>query len=478
MNETANVHEEAGGGGSLLNHLPTIFWQRRWLVIIPFVLLSAAGIAAAYMLPAVYRSSATLLVESQDLPSSVVQLPEESYINQRIAKIRAQALSRGNLIELIQQNNLYAAQRQSKPLSTVIETMRENTAIEAVAANIGGDSNNTIAFSMSFQYHEAQPAQLVVQELVRRFLDLDSSQTSEQAESTVEFLDTQANELQRQIVGIEQQITAFKRQNGALLTGGGFPVMVSTGSYDTQISALRRDNALLARQSSPSTRDPALAAAEAQLETARTLYSDNHPDVKMLERRLEVVRRTAGSAATSSGPDPMIASQIEANIAQIAALERARDTDVAQAAAARGAQAQGPVMLERIAQLESRADTLRTQHRTVAQNLMTARTAARMKEEQRGERLALIEAPVVADRPIWPNRPLIMLGGIAGGLLAGLVLALAVELVLRPIRGPGEIERLTGAAPLGVIPMFQDQKSRRRGRRLSWRGVTPWRRAA
>ena len=59
--------ESGGGGGWLINHLPTILWQRRMYVIVPFVLLFLIGLVTAFTLPTLYRSSATLLVESQDL---------------------------------------------------------------------------------------------------------------------------------------------------------------------------------------------------------------------------------------------------------------------------------------------------------------------------------------------------------------------------------------------------------------------------
>ena len=45
----------------MINHLPTILWQRRYYVLAPFVALSAAGLLAAFLLPTIYRSAATLL---------------------------------------------------------------------------------------------------------------------------------------------------------------------------------------------------------------------------------------------------------------------------------------------------------------------------------------------------------------------------------------------------------------------------------
>lgn len=68
--------DSGGGGGAwLINHLPAILWHRRYYVIIPAVLLFVAGIVTAYSLPTMYRSTATMLVESQDLQTNIVDAP-------------------------------------------------------------------------------------------------------------------------------------------------------------------------------------------------------------------------------------------------------------------------------------------------------------------------------------------------------------------------------------------------------------------
>src|SRR5438874_283883 len=93
------------------------------------------------------RSTATLLVQSQDLPTTIVDSPTTSAVEQRIARIREQVLSRGDLIQLIEQNDLYSDERRSKPLSKVIEKMRHATTVGALSSDIGqqsGTQNNTI----------------------------------------------------------------------------------------------------------------------------------------------------------------------------------------------------------------------------------------------------------------------------------------------------------------------------------------------
>src|SRR3546814_9883943 len=73
------------------------------------------------------------------------------------------------------------------------------------------------------------------------------------------------------------------------------------------------------------------------------------------------------------------------------------------------------------------------------------------------ERLSVVEPPVIPDQPNWPNRPLIAAIGVLGGLGVGMLLALAVELFLRPIRDPAALKGLLGAPPLGIIPVIEGQ---------------------
>ena len=182
---------DGGGGGWLINHIPTILWHRRIYVIVSFVLLFLVGIITAYTLPTIYRSSATMLVESQDLPTDIVQAPGTGEIEQRIAKIREQVLSRGDLISLIEQNDLYASERQSQPMSVVVNTMRSSTTVGALAGDIGSGApgkSNVIAIKMDFDYPDPGKAQAVMQAYVTQFMRMNSDAIEDQANLSVRFL--------------------------------------------------------------------------------------------------------------------------------------------------------------------------------------------------------------------------------------------------------------------------------------------------
>jgi succinoglycan biosynthesis transport protein ExoP len=456
MMESQEIERGGGGFGWVINHMPTILWQRKWYVIVLFSIAALASIIAAYSLPTLYRSTATLLIESQELPKGLVDAPATGEIAQRIAKIRERVLSRGDLIALIEQYDLYASERRSKPLSEILDKMRKATSVAALEGDVGTPTpgaDNLVAIKMSFDYPDPTKAQEVLQSYVSSFLRMDSDTVADQASLSVRFLQDQARTIQGQVQQVESQITDLKSRNGsALAMSGG--TMIDTGSYSSQIFALESQNRqLLAESKKPAGRNQQIAEAEAALSAAQAIYANTHPDVIAARERLKALRQsvpdTAGPADNSAAME-----QIRANNEAIAQLRGQRDAAVARASTAMAGQARAPVIQEQASQLESRANALRQQYNDVATSLMKAQASSRMAGEQRAERLSLVEPPSLPDSPNWPNRPLLMAAGAAAGLALGLLLALLVELLRRPLRSPVQIESI-GFPVLGIVPVYE-----------------------
>jgi succinoglycan biosynthesis transport protein ExoP len=460
--ETIDRVEGPGGSAWMLNHLPRILWQRRVHVVRAFLLVLVAGIVAAYSLPTLYRSTATLLVQSQELPSEIVEAPGAGQIEERIAKIRERVLSRGDLISLIEQNDLYHDERRSNPMSYVVDKMRRATTIGSLAGDIGqtgSSKNDVIAVTMSFDYPEPEKAQAVLQSYVTSFLKLDSNNAEDQANLTLSFLQDQAGKLQAQIDSVERQMTDLKARNGAALANVGVPSLMDTGSYTAQITNLENQNRqLLAASRSPQA-DTQLAQAEAALAAAQATYSDSHPDVVQARARVEALKRMGANSGTD--PNASIQEQIKGNNAAIASLTAARQSLVSRTNAAMAGQARAPAILEQAMQLENRASALRDQYKTVSTDLLKAQNSSRMTNEQRAERLSLVEPPNLPDTPHWPNRPLMIGGAAVAGLALGLLLALALELLLRPLRSTDQVEAL-GYPLLGAVPLLHSDRPKKR----------------
>jgi uncharacterized protein involved in exopolysaccharide biosynthesis len=447
----------AGGGVWLLNHLPTILWQRRIYILVPFLVVLFGSAIAAYTLPTYYRSNATLLVRSAELPAAIADAPGAD-IEERIAKIREQVLSRGDLIRLIEQDDLYPEDRRSNSMSYVVDKMRRATTVGALASDIGQTGttkDNTIALSLSFDYPDPGKAQAVMQEYVNQFLRKDSDESQDQADVAVRFLQDEAAKLQTQIQDIESRVTALKAQNGAALAGGSMPLVMDTGSYTAQIADLENQNRQLLAQTEHSDNSE-LAQAEAALAKAQAVFSDNHPDVIQARERVRELRQ----AAAKADPNSSIQQQVQANNTAIASLKQSRDAAIAKENAAFAGQARAPAILEQASQLENQANALRDQYKQVADNLLKAEASARLADEQRGERLSLVDPANFPDHPQWPNRPLLIAAGAAAGIVLGIFLALGIELLNQPLRSPGQIEGM-GLPVLGLVPIFQSPPHKR-----------------
>lgn len=455
---------------SLIAQIPAIISQRRWWLIVPAVLLFAAGGAAAFIIPPLYTSSATLLVEQADVPIDPNATGGTELVDQRLAKIREQLLSRRDLLQLMDRFGLYEEERRDSPLSEAVEKFRKSISVSPVSAEFqqgAGGRSALIAFSIGNSYRDPVKAQNVTQALVDRVIQLDASTSSEQATASVRFLTQQSDDLKTQVSTLESQISGIKARNGIVLSNmSGAAMPMGGGGYDAQIAMLQRDNANLSNQrdlvKTSATRDPLVSNAEAQLSAVRSVYAESHPDVIFAKQRLAEAKKLADQNVNKV-PVDTLAQQIQFNNSQIAALQAAKSSDAGRASQIVAAQSRAPAVMEQAAQLQQKLDGINAQYQQVSQRLMNAQAAARATSEQRGDRLVVIDAPNQPDTPSWPNRPLFVAGGAAAGLGLGLALVILLELFLRPIRGADALAQLSGRAPLGVVPNV-DAGGRKPGR--------------
>lgn len=474
MQSYYDAPDEGGGGGdaSWLGHLPNVILQRKWLFIVPALLGLLAGVAAAFLLPVKYDSHAVLLVEAPLLPDDVAtDTSGTELVDQRMARIRQQVLSRPQLIELIRRNNLYQSELQTGSLSDVIDEMRNSISIDPITADIQtsrSGQRSTIAFSLSFHYSDPVKVQAVAQALTDQVLSIDSTKSAEQATNTVQFLSDQADNLLAGINGLQQQISQITASNGLALSGGATTFMTggSSASLDAQIASLQQANsqlnAQLAAQGTADTRDPIVQQAESALAIARATYSDSHPDVIQARQRLAQAKALA-KKNQSNAPLNTINAQITFNNKQISMLQAAKSQDAARTSQVLAAQATAPAVREKVSQLQQKLDLLNAQYQRASTQLLAARAGKKADDENQGERLSMVDPPVIPQEPVSPNRPKLIGLGTFGGLALGLALIVGLEFLYRPIRTPGAVTDATGQAPLVVIPVITAKDERKGG---------------
>ena len=74
-----------------------IVWRHRWLLIMPFVIISIGAVVYSRTLPDIYRASTSVLVEAPKVPEAYVQSTVSTRVQERLRTITQQITSRTRL---------------------------------------------------------------------------------------------------------------------------------------------------------------------------------------------------------------------------------------------------------------------------------------------------------------------------------------------------------------------------------------------
>ncbi|HUP06235.1 MAG TPA: Wzz/FepE/Etk N-terminal domain-containing protein, partial [Caldimonas sp.] len=101
LQEAPVAYDPSAEGGKSLRELVDVLRRRRLLIASVAAGLFAIAVAVAFALPAVYRSSATILIKEQEIPQEFVRSTVTSFADERIQVISQQIMTRATLLELV-----------------------------------------------------------------------------------------------------------------------------------------------------------------------------------------------------------------------------------------------------------------------------------------------------------------------------------------------------------------------------------------
>ncbi|MBI3802957.1 MAG: lipopolysaccharide biosynthesis protein [Nitrospirae bacterium] len=294
------------------------FQRRRKQMLIPFLSLFVLGAIVTFSLPAVYRSTATILIEEQEVPADLVRSTVTSYADQRIETIKHQVMSRANLLKIIDEDGLYPKMRKKKTTEALLKRFADDINVEVINAEVvdrrtGQQTHATIAFTLSYDGETPELAQKVSNELTSLFLSENIRTRSRNVQETTAFLNKEAQTLSNRIEQLEKKIALFKQR-----ADGALPEMVQLNmqlmnqsdrelmDVDREIRNLEDRKILLEGQLAtlkPNTpimtasgerildTDERLKALRAQYLSAASNLSPQHPDLIKMKRELEALEK-------------------------------------------------------------------------------------------------------------------------------------------------------------------------------------------
>ena len=299
--------------------------RRQWkLFIAAFCPVFLVAVFIAFILPPVYMSETTILIEEQQIPQDYVRTTVTSFVEERLQIITQQVMSRTKLLEIIQQFNLYKDELEQQTTDTVIEKMRKNIKLEKISAGGEGGNSNTIAFTLSYEGESPATVQKVTNVLASLYLEENVKARARSASTTTDFLQKEMEGIGKEIDNLEEQISKFKEAHMGELPeytavnlqtierlnrdldqlNMSLRTLQERKIYlQSQLAAINPNIPILTPEGTAAPGPQArLTMLQMQLAALEANHSSKHPDVIRLRREIAHLERLVQRQASSNAP--------------------------------------------------------------------------------------------------------------------------------------------------------------------------------
>ena len=482
-----SVHK-AGG----IDRALEIWSRRRWLGVLVFSGVFSLVASIVTFLPDVYRASATLLVESQQVPEEFVRSTVTTAVERRVQTISQAILSRARLEALINAFDLYKDMKKHGSPEEIIQQMRRDVSVGLKAIDERGGANTTIAFTISFTGSDPQTVAAVTNTLASYYIEEDLKSRERQAGGTAEFLKSQLNDMEKKLDEQEELVSRFKekhigelpeQRDANLATLERLNVQVMLNS-EKQIRA-REQRAILGTQLASSPGDAAsrpdaaiekIAKLNQELADLRRRYTDKHPDVVRVQQeiarfQLQLSEPEIGGSESAPAADPytlQLRQAVKSADAELRVLA-AEEANLHKAIAVyQGRIENGPLREQQFQELSRDYRTTQEVYGSLLKRYEESKIAESMEHRQKGEQFRILDPAIPPEAPTAPDRWRLILVGLALSLaVAGGVVA-ATEQLDTSFHTVEEIRAFSRVPVLVSIPRIVTDSDARRELRRSW----------
>lgn len=485
-----------------------IFRRRRWILLIPALLVPLIVFSYSLFIPDEFMSKTLVLVEEQKVPDSIVQPVVTEDITQRLATMQEQILSRTRLQPIIEKFALYQGGATALHMEDKVEILRGAISITPVRTMPGSRTVSVPGFYISFTTGNAQLAQRVCAEITSMFIEENLRAREQRSQGTTEFLATQLGESKRKLDETDAKLAEFKsRYLGSLPGQEQTSISIMTGlssqleSVTQGLSRAQQDKAYsesmlsqqLANMEASALQGPGdmqpdmlqlqLVTLQKNLLEAQSRYTDDHPDVIKLkndvaevQKKIELARnQPAPAPATSNSPsaarETPQTQQLRAQIRQLDQTIQGRLQDQrriqGQIGMYQSRLSLSPAVEQQFKELMRDYQTALTFYNDLLAKESQSKMATSLERRQQGEQFRVMDPANLPQTPSYPNRPLFAAGGLGVGLAIGIGITLLLEMKDRTIRTEGDVKFFLQVPTLALIPISQENLN---GRKRQW----PW----
>src|SRR3982074_3185976 len=187
--------------------------RRKWALIALITLFGGmSGFVLSQILPKRFTSQTLVLVQQPAVSPDLVPTLVSDNINQRLATMQQQILSRSRLEPVIRELDLYHADIDRVSMEDLVERLRHTVTITPIQAMAETRAQNLPGFTISVVFDDPHSAQQICAKITSVFLEENLQLRQGQMVHTTEFLGKQVQDAKAKLDEQDAKLAAFQRR--------------------------------------------------------------------------------------------------------------------------------------------------------------------------------------------------------------------------------------------------------------------------
>lgn len=462
---------------------------RKYWWIVPVCVIACGGLAvvAALKLPKKYTSQTLVLVSKPMVPVEYVKPIETEDLNQRLASMKEQILSRSRLEPVIEKFGVYKEDRRKVPMEQLVEKLRTAIEVSPIEPTAGTQDRSMPGFHVSVTFNNPKTAQEICAEITSMFTEQNSKALIKDATSTNSFVTEHLEDAKLKLDQQDAKLAEFKRQHLGSLPEEGptnlnrLTTLNSQVEANTQsLSAAQQDKAfnesLLTQQEAnwkatqtgqnPETVDVQIQALEGQLAALEAKYTPEHPDVIKTRKLIEDLQRKAAEApkANPSGGLPMkveppniqlLRARVHQDEMNIAGLTKQQAQIQDQIRSLQGQMQASPMVEQQLKELTRNYQSALEFYNDLQKKRESSEMAKDLAHQQQGEQFNMLDPPNLPVTPSFPKKTYFGAGGVASGFAVGLAILYILMMIDKTLHTERDVELQLKLIVLATVPVLE-----------------------
>lgn len=487
-----------------IDYLKGIWIKRRYIMVATWI-ICPIGWSITAVLDDVYRSESRIYADTQSILRPLLEgMTVENNPDTQIQLMIRTLLSRPNLERISRMTDLDVQASTQKEYETLIDDLKRDIIIKKT----GGRKENI--YNIAYENKDPEVARNVVQSALTVFIENTLGENRSDSDAAQKFLDVQIKEYESRLSAAEDRLADFKQKYSDVLpnqTGGYYQKLNSTKDLlrqielelleaKTQLNSARQQlivtpqnevtpETAVKNTAIETTYDERIAELEAGLDLLNLKYTERHPEVVEVTRRLEHLKQQRAkeinefiAAQQDSSQNTAVFSQnpvIQEVQIQVNTLENEVASLEVRAQSYRDQVTDLENKIHTLPEIEAELTALNRGYEVTKRNYEellvrkeTASLAQQADETTNKIQFRVIDPPRTATEPVGPRRILLYAFVTIFGFGVGIGLSLLFSQLNPVVTSSTQVSRATGIPVFGIVSATENLGLQKWHRKKTW----------